>query len=273
MHRDDPYAVLGVAPSATAAELRRAYHKLSLEWHPDRHMQAGPEMIARTEATFKAINHAYVVTTEALTSGRTIQSAPTPTEVRQRTRQEEQLDTVARAVTRSRLMMVAMHWNLNPHTYRRDVELTRRILSDAVVFGLQAFPGGLDRELPDILIDMGLASEGSHVRSLLEEAMQVIIDHAEEAEVASWEGIFTPLGYRHPAPRQPVPRRGPAARQPAASLARPLASPIGAASALTALAAVVALVLPRLGTGLPTTWLLIIALALVIGALALFLQL
>ena len=48
----DLYEVLGVAPSATTAELRRAYRRLALEHHPDR---AGPQSAPR----FAQIAEAY----------------------------------------------------------------------------------------------------------------------------------------------------------------------------------------------------------------------
>ena len=284
---EDPYAVLGLGPTATASDLRRAYHKLSLEWHPDRHMQSGPEMIARAEAAFKSINHAYVIASEALKSGRTLSMAPTTTQVRERTRQEEQLATIAHAVTRSRLMMVATHWNLNPHIYRRDIDLTRRILSDTVVFGAQAFPRGFERELPDILIELSLASEGAHVRSLLDEAMQVIIDHAPEEEIAGWEASFAPLGYRAPVPlpRQPVPKEKGAKGATASAFSEPrtaLARTTGSTGRLMPRAVVavelivvgllIAVIGPRLAGALLPGWLFLgIAVLCAIGALALVL--
>jgi molecular chaperone DnaJ len=48
----DLYEVLGVAPTATTAELRRAYRRLALEHHPDR---AGPQSAPR----FARIAEAY----------------------------------------------------------------------------------------------------------------------------------------------------------------------------------------------------------------------
>ena len=51
----DFYEVLGVSKSATADELKRAYRKLALEWHPDRNKS--PE----ANDKFKEINEAYEV--------------------------------------------------------------------------------------------------------------------------------------------------------------------------------------------------------------------
>ena len=52
----DYYAILGVAHDATDVEIRKAYRRLALEWHPDRNQ-------GRSEATekFKEISEAYAV--------------------------------------------------------------------------------------------------------------------------------------------------------------------------------------------------------------------
>lgn len=55
----DYYDVLGVSKTATAAELKSAYRKLALEWHPDKNKS--PE----AETKFKEINEAYQVLSDA----------------------------------------------------------------------------------------------------------------------------------------------------------------------------------------------------------------
>jgi hypothetical protein len=273
----DPYQVLGVAPTASARELRRAYHRLSQQWHPDHHMQAGPAALAVAEAAFKRINHAYVVACQTLEAGPT----PTPVQVQQRTRQEEQLATVAHVCTSARLMMVAQYWGLNPYTYRREVELVRRILADAVVFGARAFPRGFARELPSILIEQALATEEAHVRALLTEAMQVILDRAPDEEVAAWQAIFAPLGHRPPASSRavgtgnrkakPASSRGAPAR--ALRRPRPRRGPrLAAAAAIAVAGLLIALAGLSLAAGLLPPWTFVgVAVVALLSALALVL--
>ncbi len=51
----DFYEVLGVSKSASAAEIKSAYRKLALEWHPDRNKASN------ANEKFKEINEAYAV--------------------------------------------------------------------------------------------------------------------------------------------------------------------------------------------------------------------
>lgn len=53
----DYYDILGVAKSATEAELKSAYRKMALKWHPDRNQDKKEE----SERQFKEINEAYQV--------------------------------------------------------------------------------------------------------------------------------------------------------------------------------------------------------------------
>lgn len=57
----DYYDLLGVSKSATADELKKAYRKQALEWHPDRHK----DNKEAAEKRFKEINEAYQVLGDA----------------------------------------------------------------------------------------------------------------------------------------------------------------------------------------------------------------
>lgn len=54
---EDYYQILGVAKKATAAEIKKAYRKLAVKWHPDKN----PNNKAASEEKFKKISEAYAV--------------------------------------------------------------------------------------------------------------------------------------------------------------------------------------------------------------------
>ena len=57
LHRDvDFYAILGLAPGAVQDDLRKAYLRLALKYHPDRNPGN-----AAAEERFKSISHAYAI--------------------------------------------------------------------------------------------------------------------------------------------------------------------------------------------------------------------
>ncbi len=58
MEFQDYYEVLGVARTASGDEIKKAYRKLALQWHPDRHPEGEREA---AETRFKKVNEAYEV--------------------------------------------------------------------------------------------------------------------------------------------------------------------------------------------------------------------
>jgi curved DNA-binding protein CbpA len=57
LNSDDYYVVLGVKKNATDSEIKKAYRKLAIKWHPDKHQNNK----SKAEENFKIISHAYEV--------------------------------------------------------------------------------------------------------------------------------------------------------------------------------------------------------------------
>jgi DnaJ-class molecular chaperone len=57
MNSKDYYKTLGVGRQATSEEIKRAFRKLALQWHPDHN----PQNMKEAEEKFKEINEAYEV--------------------------------------------------------------------------------------------------------------------------------------------------------------------------------------------------------------------
>jgi DnaJ family protein C protein 7 len=59
--RKDLYAILGVGQDASESEIKSAYRKAALKYHPDRHTNKSDEEKAEAEAMFKSIGEAYEI--------------------------------------------------------------------------------------------------------------------------------------------------------------------------------------------------------------------
>ena len=59
--RKDLYKILGVTQTASDDDIRKAYRKLALKWHPDRHSSKSDEERAHAEVMFKDLAEAYEV--------------------------------------------------------------------------------------------------------------------------------------------------------------------------------------------------------------------
>jgi curved DNA-binding protein CbpA len=61
----DLYRILGVSREATADEIKKAYRKMALIWHPDKHAQSSEEERKAAEEKFKDIAQAFEVLSDA----------------------------------------------------------------------------------------------------------------------------------------------------------------------------------------------------------------
>ncbi len=57
----DPYEILNVSPDATMDEIKKAYRKLAMQYHPDKVQHLGEEFKKIAEEKMKRINEAYTV--------------------------------------------------------------------------------------------------------------------------------------------------------------------------------------------------------------------
>jgi hypothetical protein len=64
------YAILHIAPDASDAEIKAAYHALAKVWHPDKHASAGAAALEKADRTFKLVARAYQVLSDAKTRNR-----------------------------------------------------------------------------------------------------------------------------------------------------------------------------------------------------------
>jgi DnaJ-domain-containing protein 1 len=62
----DPFEVLGISNGASDTEIKKAYRKLSLQWHPDRWSTADKEQQSVAEARFVRVARAYAALTDEI---------------------------------------------------------------------------------------------------------------------------------------------------------------------------------------------------------------
>jgi DnaJ-class molecular chaperone len=57
----DYYKILGLTKKANDDEIKKAYKKLAMKWHPDRNSTGTEEEKTKADKMFKEINEAYTV--------------------------------------------------------------------------------------------------------------------------------------------------------------------------------------------------------------------
>ena len=58
-NKRDYYEVLGVDKSASADDIKKAYRKMAMKYHPDKVASAGEEIRQKATEKFRGINEAY----------------------------------------------------------------------------------------------------------------------------------------------------------------------------------------------------------------------
>lgn len=56
---DSNYKILEIDPSATDDEVKKAYRKMAIKYHPDKVATLGPDIQKAAEEKFKAVSQAY----------------------------------------------------------------------------------------------------------------------------------------------------------------------------------------------------------------------
>ena len=58
-NNENNYKILGISPGATDDEVKKAYRKMAIKYHPDKVATLGEEVQKAAEEKFKAISQAY----------------------------------------------------------------------------------------------------------------------------------------------------------------------------------------------------------------------
>ena len=60
----DPYKILGVTRDATKKQIKKAYRKLALKYHPDKHALKSKAEKQKMEEVFKTVKEAYSIVSD-----------------------------------------------------------------------------------------------------------------------------------------------------------------------------------------------------------------
>lgn len=171
----DHFAVLGIAPSATAEEIRAAYHAESRRFHPDRffRQELGP-FRAKLERIFRRLNEAHAVLSDPAKRAAYLAANPSLTA----SARPPPVDPARQDERRSRL---ARHPYLVTATRAREaLAQARRLLGSAQASQAVELLNGLLKVEPRNAEAQALLVEARRVAEL--EAAQEALRSAERAE-------------------------------------------------------------------------------------------
>jgi hypothetical protein len=191
---DDPYRELGVPRTATVLEVKRAYRRLSMLWHPDRHV-GEPEFQRReAERRFKRIHSAYKAITEPPPGSAAV--APGAPQQQQATKpvdpdQAERFAAIRSVVGSKALSMLP---GISHHNYRRVTSVVERLVQNALLQGEAAFRSGLDNALYSVMEDIGMSTS---LRNDAIKVLDAVIDELQwrgkGADPQTWRQLLAPL--------------------------------------------------------------------------------
>lgn len=175
---DDPYRVLGLPRSATLDELKRAYRKLSMTWHPDRHTGGSDADRRAAELRFKQINSAYVTIGELLREPRagSAQPATARAEADAVVESDSRIAAIQAVVASVALRVVP---SLPRYAYRRVIAVVEQLLFETIAIGDRAFVGGFSTMMREAMLLVGMDN------SLRADALKVLDATVDELE---WRG-------------------------------------------------------------------------------------
>jgi hypothetical protein len=184
----DPYAVLGVSRTVNADELKRAYRKLSMAWHPDRHAGASEAHQQEAARRFKLINAAYVAIGEILRSTPAAGASGQDAVVQQSDARVEAI----RAVVNSAALRVAP--NLPRPAYLRVTAVVEQLLVDTIAVGERAFVLGFEGALRDAMLMIGMdAILRADALKVLDAAVDDLQWRGRGADPHTWQTLLRPL--------------------------------------------------------------------------------
>lgn len=186
----DPYAVLGVSRTVGADELKRAYRKLSMAWHPDRHAGAAEARQQEAARRFTLINAAYVAIGEILRG-----AAPAPAGGAGQSavvrHSDARVEAIGAVVNSAALRVVP---NLPRHAYRRVTGVVEQILVDTIALGDRAFVLGFEGAFRDAMLVVGMdGTLHDDALKVLDAAVDDLQWRGRGADPATWQSLLRPL--------------------------------------------------------------------------------
>jgi hypothetical protein len=184
----DPYGVLGLSRTADADELKRAYRKLSLAWHPDRHAAGTDAQRHEAERRFKLINQAYVAIGDVLRTRSEAQEAAGRIVIE---RSDSRVEAIRSVVASAALRVVP---SLPRRTYISVVSMVEFMLFDTLAVGDRAFESGFEAAVREALDFAGLAPNSrDDCMKVLDTAVDDLTWRGKGADPKTWQTLLRPL--------------------------------------------------------------------------------